>query len=205
MKNIVLAISFLLIACTVNAQHIKLPKPVMDGGKPLMETLADRKSNRDFSDKELSLQQLSDMLWAANGISRPDGRKTAPSARNMQEIDIYVFMPKGIYFYDAKENQLTLKKEGDFRKDAAMQPNMQEAPVLLIFVANYDKMGDMDNDTKMFYGALDCGNVSQNVYLYCSSENLSTVAIGSIHRDAIQKLLDINGRAILGQPVGIAK
>lgn len=190
---------------TVSAQNINLPEPNRKGGKPFMETLADRKSTREFSEKELSTQQLSDLLWAANGVSRSDGRRTAPSARNMQQIDIYVYMAKGVYLYNAKENMLMLVKEGDFRKEAAMQPFAQEAPVLLVFVANYDKMADLDENAKALYGATDCGNVSQNVYLYCSSVGMNTVVIGSIHRDQIQKLLGFNGKAILGQPVGFAK
>ncbi|MDR2980293.1 MAG: SagB/ThcOx family dehydrogenase [Bacteroidales bacterium] len=205
MKKIFLVTMITLMVCALKAQDVKLPTPNKKGGKPLMEALSERKSNREFSEKELSNQQLSDLLWAANGISREDGKKTAPSARNMQQIDIYVFTAKGVYLYDAKENALLYKKEGDFRKEAAMQPFTHAAPVLLVFVANYKRMEGMPEDARDMYAATDCGNVSQNVYLYCSSAGLNTVALGSIHRDAIQKLLNYDGKAILGQPVGFPK
>ncbi|MDL2296963.1 SagB/ThcOx family dehydrogenase [Bacteroidales bacterium OttesenSCG-928-E04] len=205
MKKILTTISILLVVFTINAQDIKLPAPNKKGGKPLMEALAERKSNREFADKALSEQQLSDLLWAANGISREDGRKTAPSARNMQQIEIYIFLEKGTYLYDAKENKLTMMKGGDNRKEVTSQSFAQTAPALLVFVANYDKMGNMDDEARNMYGATDCGNVSQNVYLYCSSTGLNTVAIGYINREAIQKLLGYNGKAILGQVVGFPK
>lgn len=199
------AIPLLLICLSLQAQDIRLPSPVKTGGKPLMDVLAQRKSNREFSEKELSLQQLSDLLWAANGISREDGRRTAPSARNKQQIDIYAFTAKGIYRYDYAGHTLKFIKSGDFRPEIAMNAFAHSAPLLLVYVADYNKMEDMNQEAREFYGATDCGNVSQNVYLYCASENLNTVAIGSIHRDKIKELTGFNGKAILGQPVGFPK
>ncbi len=196
----------MILCTTVSAQNIKLPAPRKEGGKPLMQALNERQTYRDFSSKQLSNQQLADLLWAANGVNRPEsGKRTAPSARNCQQIEIYVFMEKGVYLYDAKENMLKLMVNGDQRKMVAMQPFPAEAPVLLVMVANYDKMKDMDMEHKEFYGATDCGNVCQNIYLYCASEGMHTVSLGSIHRDKIKDLLKFNGKAILAHPVGFGK
>ena len=195
----------MILCTTVSAQDIKLPAPRKEGGKPLMQALNDRQTYRDFSGKELSEQQLADLLWAANGVNRADGKRTAPSARNCQEIDIYVFTAKGVYLYMPQDNMLKQVVKGDNRKLVAMQPFPADAPVLLVMVANYSKMKDMDMEHKEFYGATDCGNVCQNIYLYCASEGLHTVSLGSIHRDKIKDLLKFNGKAILAHPVGYGK
>jgi len=198
--------TFLILLCTLfvntmNAQNITLPPPQKEGGKPLMEALNERKSNRTFSEQKLSERELSNLLWAANGINREDGRRTAPSARNCQEIEIYVVMPDATYLYDYKEHQLTFVKKGDFRT-LATNEFAHKVPVLLVFVANYDKMNNMSDDAKELYGATDCGNVSQNVYLYCASVGLNTVAVGSLNREKAKEEFGFNGKAILAQPVG---
>lgn len=190
---------------SAKAQDIQLPEPQRDGGLPLMEALQQRSTQREFSDKALDDQELSNLLWAANGVNRSDGKRTAPSARNCQEIDIYVYTEKAVYLYLAEQNKLKFVAEGDHRSDAAVQPFAAKCPIILMFVANYDKMKGMDKDAQEFYGATDAGYVSQNVYLYCASAKLNTVVLGSIYRDKIKDLLKFNGKAILGQPVGYAK
>lgn len=205
MKRILISLLLIQIFFPMNAQEIQLPEPRKSGGKPLMEALAERKSTREFSSEALTNQQLSDLLWAGNGINRENGRRTAPSARNCQEIDIYVVLPEGIYLYDSKTNSLLMKKLGEYRKDFIMQDFTPKPPLLLIFVANYDKMVNMTPENMEFYGATDCGYVSQNIYLYCSSENLNTVVLGRIDRDKIKQLIGFNGKAILAQPVGLPK
>lgn len=200
-----LIVSFLLISNMVNAQDIKLPEHSDLNGVTLSEALLNRHSAREFSDKMLTDQQMADLLWTANGVNREDGRRTAPSARNCQEIDIYVYTNQGVYLYNAKENSLELKLKGDKRASVGMQPFVKEAPVILLFVANYDKMDGMNGEGKQFYGATDGGIVSQNVYLYCAAEKLNTVVLGSIHRDELKSALGFNGKAILGQPVGYPK
>ena len=188
-----------------NDNLVQLVEPQRNGGMPLMQALNERVTLREFSDKMLTDQQLSDLLWAANGVNRDNGKRTAPSARNCQEIDIYVLMSTGTYLYLADKHALQLVDATDIRSQAAMQPFVAKAPVLLMFVANYDKMTGMDKDAKEFYGATDAGFVSQNVYLYCASEKLATVVLGSIHRDFLEKKLGFKGKAILGQPVGYSK
>lgn len=195
-----------MLTLSINAQDlIPLLPPQKTGGMPLMEALANRKTNREFSQQELSPQQLSNLLWAASGINRKDERRTAPTARNAQEIEIYVLNKEGAYLYVCKEHALQLIEKGDLRRFGASQEHFQSCPLMLIFVANYDKMDGFSDEARDMYGCTDTGNISQNVYLYCASEGLATCALGSIHREKLEGILKFNGKAILGQSVGIAK
>ena len=167
----------LLVAISVSAQEQKpvvLPKPQTDGGKPLMQVLKERKSGRDFSPEKLPPQMLSNLLWAAWGVNRPDGRRTAPSASNRQEIDIYVATAEGLYLYNAKDHQLEPVLKEDIRAATGRQPFVGQAPLNLIYVADQAKMGRADD--AMAYA--DTGFISQNVYLFCASEGLATVVRG---------------------------
>jgi len=205
MKKIWILIMTTMLTLSMNAQEIKLVPPQKKGGMPLMEALANRKTNRDYSQQELTAQQLSNLLWAAAGVNREDGKRTAPTARNAQEIEIYVLNKEGAYLYLPKEHLLKLVAAGDHRDKGASQEHFQQCPLMLIFVANYDKMDGFSEEAIAMYSGTDAGNISQNVYLYCASEGLATCALGSIHRDKLQKLLNYNGKAILGQSVGNAK
>jgi hypothetical protein len=129
-----------LLASTVCAQNLDLPTPQKTGGLPLMDALAKRSSARVFAAKELSPQQLSSLLWACYGINRPDGKRTAPSAKNNQETDLYVILKQGAYVYDAKANKLELAASGDLRALAGTQDFATNAPVTLVFVADQAKM-----------------------------------------------------------------
>ncbi|MDR0728541.1 MAG: SagB/ThcOx family dehydrogenase [Prevotellaceae bacterium] len=204
MKKI-LFIAFVFIAGYAGAQNITLPKPVKTGGKPLMNVLSDRQTIRTFSTQELSQVQLSNLLWAANGINRTDGKRTAPSASNCQEIDIYVFLKTGVYLYNPVANTLEFIEKGDRRGEVGRQAFIEKAPVVLVFVANWDKMTRYKNrpEDQQFYAGTDVGFVSQNVYLYAASENMSTVVLGMVNRDNLAKLLKLkNGKVMLGQPIG---
>jgi SagB-type dehydrogenase family enzyme len=205
MKKIWIFMMATMLTLSMNAQDIQLLAPQIRGGMPLMDALANRKTNRDFTQKELTPQQLSNLLWAAAGVNRPDGRRTAPTARNAQQIEIYVLNKEGAYHYLPQEHVLKLIAAGDHRKSGASQERFQECPLMLIFVANFDKMDGFSDEAKAMYGGTDTGYISQNVYLYCASENLATCALGSIHRDKLQELLKYNGKAILGQSVGVAQ
>jgi len=195
----------LLAVSGVSQTVIQLPKPVTTGGKPLMEALSDRHSGREFTDTIMPLQQLSNLLWAAYGINRPEEqRRTAPSARNVQEFDLYVAQKSGVYLWKSDSNQLELIKAGDIRGRIGRQPFVASASVVLIFVADYDRMGKMEEDTKEFYSAADCGYISQNVYLFAASENLNTVVIGSVDRETVAILLGLKAsqKVVFAQPVG---
>lgn len=207
MKKILFTIAAIaLCLCCLAQDDIKLPEPEKKGGMTLNEALMSRKTNRTFASKELSMQEISNLLWAANGINRMDGKRTAPSARNAQEIDVYVAMKTGLYKYEPNDNALRIVSEKDQRHQMSQRPQMiEEAPVALIFYANYDKMKNFDDASKEFYGATDAGFVSQNVYLYCAAHNLNTVVMGYIDRDAIREIINVDGKAILVQPVGYPK
>jgi nitroreductase len=189
-------------------QSIKLPAPQTDGGKPLMQALKERRSMRLFSSQELPLQVMSDLLWAACGVNRPDsGKRTAPTAKDMQEIDVYVVTAAGVYLYDAKANSLEGVLAGDLREATGKQPFVKDAPVNLVFVADLSKMGGMDAASKDFYAATDAGYVSQNVYLYCASAGLATVVRGWVDKPSLEKAmrLPLSRKVILAQTVGYPK
>ncbi len=184
---------------------LDLPKPRTTGGRPLMEVLRDRRSAREFSKKEIPLQVLSDMLWAAWGVNRPEsGKRTAPSAVNWQEIDVYVASAKGLYIYDASAHSLTQLLSEDIRGVTGTQAFVKEAPVNLIFVADYSRMGKGPQKDKDFYSATDAAFISQNVYLFCASEGLATVVRGALNRDRLAKKMKLSSeqKVILAQSVG---
>jgi len=185
--------------------EIALPQPNYDRGKPLMQALLLRHSARAFSARELPLQEVANIVWAANGVNRSDsGMRTAPSAKNWQEIDIYVARQDGLYRYDALRHVLILVVPEDLRSYAGRQRFTAEAPLDLIYVANYDRMDGADRATQDFYAATDTGFVSQNVYLYCASEGLSTVVLGYVDKPALAGKMGLtkNQNIILTQPIG---
>lgn len=211
MKSILIAViitAFLSVSLPARAgelKPVKLLPPQTDGGKPLMQALKERKSARDFISKELPLQVLSDMLWAACGINRPDtlGR-TAPSAKDFQEIDIYVVKAEGIYLYNAKDNMLEPVLSGDIRALTGNQPFVKDAPVNLVFVADISKMGATAPGIVDFYAAADTGFISENVYLFCASAGLGTVVRGWLDKEALAKAMGLkpNQKIVLAQTVG---
>jgi len=184
---------------------IDLPKPQTDIGNPLMQTLKDRHTSRSFSERPLSDQTLSNLLWAAFGINRPEsGKRTAPSAMNWQEIDIYVATPEGVFLFNAADHRLEPVLSKDIRAETGRQGFVADAPVNLVYVADYSKMGSADPDRKQFYSAADTGFIAQNVYLYCASEGLGTVVRGSVDHSALAKILNLKAdqHVTLAQTVG---
>ena len=193
----------------VTGQELKpvaLPAPQTSGGKPLMQARKERKSVREFGPEQVSKQTLSSLLWAAWGINRDDGRRTAPSASNRQEIDVYVITADGAYTYDAKANALKPVLQTDIRKLAGTQAYVADAPVNLVYVADTAKLGG-DDPGKLATANADSGFIAQNVYLFCASEGLGTVVRGSVDRAGLGKALNLRAeqRIILAQTVGYAK
>jgi SagB-type dehydrogenase family enzyme len=190
------------------AQELKpfeLPKPQTDGGKPLMQALKARHSTRSFKPDKLPAQLLSNLLWAAFGVNRPDaGKRTAPSAMNWQEIDIYVATADGLYVYDAKANRLNRVLNEDVRAATGTQDFVKGAPVNLVYVADLARTRDAGPDERTVYNAVDTGVIVQNVYLFCASEGLATVVRGSVDRAALAKVMKLrpNQRIIVAQTVG---
>jgi SagB-type dehydrogenase family enzyme len=186
---------------------LKLPSPQTTGGKPLMDVLSLRKSTREFSGRTLPEQTLSNLLWAAFGINRPDGRRTAPSASNRQEIDIYAITADCTWLYVAADHTLKLIAAADLRPLAGTQPFAREAPLNLVFVADFARMGNSSDENKLLYSGADTGFISQNVYLYCASEGLATVVRASVDKPGLAKALGLRPeqRVILAQSVGYPK
>lgn len=176
-----------------------------DLGMPLMQILNKRKSTREFSDRPLSMETLSHLLWAAFGINRTEGsHRTAPSARNNQEINIYIALEQGLYLFDPYSFELIPILDEDIRAATSAEDFVSQAPVNLIYVADLERMGDAPRPEKKFYAALDTGFISQNVYLFCAAEGLATVARGWIDRPALAQrmLLGPEQRVIIAQSVG---
>lgn len=187
---------------------IQLPQPQVGMDAPLVETMRNRKTSRNFIEDKLDMEMTSSLLWCAYGINREEkGLRVVPSAMNMQEYEIYLFNREGIYLYNAEKNALQPIMAGDYREKISSQKHFAVAPVSIVIVANYDKMQRIkDTADRDFYAAVDCGYISQNIYLFCASANLGTVACGGINRDDLAKMLKIkNGRVMLAHPVGFAK
>lgn len=198
----------LILGTSTSAQGpspITLPAPQTDGGKPLMQALKLRQSAREFSADKLPLQTLSNLLWAAWGINRPDGRRTAPSASNKQEIDVYVTLPEGAYIYDAKANVLNPVASGDLRAATGTQPFPATAALNLVLVADLTKAGRPATDPQqaMNIGA-DAGFIAANAYLFCASEGLATVVRASVDKPVLSKALNLKDTqvVVLAQTVG---
>lgn len=189
-------------------QPVELPRPRMEGGKPLMQALKERSSAREFGAEKLGPQVLSNLLWAAWGFNRPDaGKRTAPSSNNRQEIDVYVTTAEGAYVYDAKANRLQPVAAGDLRAATGTQEYVATAPVNLVYVADYAKMGNANEQAKAVTAAVNTGFISQNVYLYCASEGLATVVRGGVNRDPLAKALKLRPeqRVTYAQTIGYPK
>ncbi|MDD8020764.1 MAG: SagB/ThcOx family dehydrogenase [Acidobacteriota bacterium] len=196
------------VSQTEEAKIIQLPAPETEGGKPLMQCLKLRQSNRAFSQEKLSFQTLSSLLWAANGINRPDsGKRTAPSAVNWQNIDIYLASADGLFLYDAKQQALVQILKEDIRSLTGTQDFVKTAPLNLILVADYARIPRGSNEDKLFYSANHAGYISQNVYLFCASEGLSTVVRAMINKEVLAKAMKLRPEQhiMLAQSIGYPK
>jgi len=184
---------------------IQLPEPQTDGGRPLMLALRDRASSRNFSPETLPIQMLSNMLWAAFGVNRPaSGGRTAPSASNSQDMDIYVALVDGLFVYDAKANLLKPVLPNDIRALTGRQAFVKDAPVNLIYVSDLSKMLRASPENRDFFAATHSGFISQNVYLFCASEGLATVVRESIDRPVLARAMRLrpDQKITLAQTVG---
>ena len=212
-RNMLSAILVVLVifSAAVSAQEltgVKLPAPDTEGGMPLMQALKNRSTSREFAAEELPLQTMSNLLWAAFGINRADsGKRTAPSAVNWQEIDIYVVTKTGAYIYDAKEHSLKPAVAGDLRAYTGKQAFVETAPVNLVYVADLSKMGGGNREDKEKTAFADTGFIAQNVYLFCASEGLATVVRGLVDKPALAKVLKLRNDQVitLAHTVGYPK
>jgi nitroreductase len=186
------------------ANSITLPPPNKQGGIPLMEALAKRRSSRDFSSEPLPLPLLSSLLWAAYGANRSDGGRTAPSALNAQEVDVFVALPTGAYRYDSTTQHLQLVAANDLRRVTGYQDFVDEAPLDLIYVADHTRMSLVPVENRALYSFTAAGAIAQNVYLFSASNNLVTVIRAWIDRSAIADALGLthDQQVLLSQTVG---
>ena len=188
-------------------KEIKLPAPSKDEGFSIMKSLWNRQSVRECSSKELSLDILGDLVWAANGINRAEAEKrTAPSAMNKQEIDVYVVTAAGAYKYQPQEHKLVLVNAGDYRGAVAgRQEAVKSFPVSLVLVADMSKWDNGEQSLVM--AAADAGYVSQNICLFCAGRGLSTFPRGSMDKAALKKALKLTDsqQPLLNNPVGYRK
>jgi SagB-type dehydrogenase family enzyme len=188
------------------AQNVTLLLPPQtDGGMPLMKALKNRKTSREFANKDISAQQLSNLLWAACGINRPDEKKrTAPSAMNNQEVDVYISMAKGLFLYNPEKHNLSEILKEDIRDKTGKQDFVKTAPLTLVYVADYSKMAKSDEKTKEGYAMADASFISENVYLFCASEGLATGVRAWIDKDVLGKAMKLrpDQHIILAQSVG---
>lgn len=187
------------------ADMTRLPAPQTEGGMPLMQALKQRHSTRELSARALPPQVLSDLLWAASGVNRPaTGQRTAPTARDWREIDVYVAMADGTFRFEPDAHALRPVVPQDIRALTGTQDFVAQAPVNLVYVADLDRMGDTTAEHRLLYSATDTGFIAQNVYLYCASAGLATVVRGSIDREALGAVLGLRPgqRVILAQSIG---
>lgn len=208
--SVILAAAMIAATFSVYAQEMRtipLPQPKKEGGKPLLQVLNERQSLREFAADKLTPQLLSNLLWAAWGTSRGGDKRTAPSASNRQEIDMYVVMSDGAWLYNAKENSLKQVVAEDIRALTGSQPFVKEAPVNLVFVADLAKGGRTRQEDVEFYSGTNTGFIAENVYLFCASEGLATVVRASLDRAALAKALKLrpDQKITLAQTVGYPK
>lgn len=207
--KIFFAIVFIALTNVSTAQTlIELPEPDKAGGMPLMQAINERHSSRNFVDKALTKQQLSELLWVAYGINRPASEKhTIPTSRNRQDIEVYLTTKDGVFKYLPKEHALFQISNEDKRKLAGMQNFVKDASVNLIYVSDFDKLGNSSNEVKTMTAATHCGFIGQNVYLYCASEGLISVFRAMIDKEKAAELLQLedNKHVIYSQSVGYGK
>ena len=212
MKRIVLVLTAALLTLpyvsSQELQVIKLGGPNKSRGSAVMKALSERHSERAYDAKDISLQDLSDLLWAANGVNRSDGRRTAQSAMNRQEIDVYVIRKDGAYLYDAGNHALKPVAPGDYRKAVAGgQDFAASAPVCIVLVANLEKLGNASDENTRLLAAMDAGIVCQNINVFCSAAGLSTVPRASMDKNELKKALKLSDTQLLtlNNPVGYPK
>lgn len=204
MKKCILLSMILLCGLTSVSQVKILDTPDINRGLPVMKALSERKSVREYSDRDLTSQDLSDLLWAATGKNRENGNLTAPSCRNFQEIHLYVFDKEGIWEYLPAAHALRPVTTGDHRKLVAdKQDFVMDAPVSLVMIADMQKFGNHDQRSLMM-AAVDAGIVSENISLACAGLGLATVPRASMDVEGIKNLLNLGEDMIpiMNNPVG---
>lgn len=205
-KLLTLAAVFSFATLFAAEDAMKLPPPEKTGGMPLMEALTARASKRDMTAAPLSPQQLSNICYAACGVNREDGRRTTPTARNVQDLMLFVALKDGLYLYNAKDNTLELRDKRDIREFTGTQKKMhQNSGAVLIYVSDFDRYGSIPEDARAVYAASHTGFASQSVYLYAASAGLSTVICGLVDKPKLAKEMKLSPaqKIQFTQPIGV--
>jgi nitroreductase len=169
----------------------ELPPPRTEGGKPLIQALRQRRSIREYSDRPLPAQVLSDLLWAAFGINRPSGDRTAPYWRHIMVIEVYAAMADGVWLYEPKRHVLLPHSRVDIRAQTGLQDFVANAPLNLVYVARGERMQDISANERRLYASVDTGFIGQNVYLFCASEGLATVFRGAVDYEKLNRTMQL--------------
>jgi nitroreductase len=186
------ALSGRAIAAGVSAAgNVILPAPRTEGGMPLMAALKRRHSTREYSGQVLSVQTLADLLWAAFGVNRPSGDRTAPYWRHVMVIDVYVAKSDGVWLYEPQAHALQRYLAEDIRAQTGLQDFVAEAAVNLVYVAHGERMKDITAEERRLYASVDTGFIGQNVYLFCASEGLGSVFRGAVDYQKLDRLLKL--------------
>ena len=203
MKKLILS-TLITIAFSVQAQDIALITPETGAGCNVMQAFNKRRSTREFDSNELSVQEMSNLLWATMGVNREDNKLTAPSCRNLQEIRLFVITGKGAYEYIPQSHSLRHIADGDFRPAVAGQQTfVNDAPLCLVMVADMDKFGSTDNRA-MLMAAVDAGIVTENACIAAAGLGFATVPRASMDTEKLSEILGLNENQIplMNVPVG---
>jgi nitroreductase len=186
---------------------VQLPPARTAGGKPLIEALKLRRSTREYSNRPLEAQLLSDLLWSAYGINRPTGDRTAPYWRHVMVIDVFAVMADGTWLYDPKLHALVLHLEDDLRAKTGLQDFVAAAPLNLVYVAHGERMTDVSAEDRRLFASADACFIGQNVYLFCASEGLATVFRGAVDQKALSQAMHLGADQFVtfAQTVGYPK
>lgn len=189
-------------------ETIELLAPDTTCGMPLMKAVKNRKSDRAFEERNLSLRDLSNILWMANGINREDGKRTVPSALALYPLETYAILANGIYLYNPVAHELTPVVEGDYRELAGLQDFVYKAPLNLVFIADYNKYnGDrkVPEEKRLYLAALDAGHCTQNVYLFCAAAGMKAVVRAGAKEKELLEVLNLDPQThqfVVAQTVG---
>ena len=198
----------------IENEVIELPTPNLVGNMSLEETLSQRRSRRTFSNVSLSLVDLSQLLWAAQGITSVSGKRTAPSAGALYPLEIYVVvgsvesLSQGVYHYDPEADSVTKILDGDMRQELLLavasynQSAVGSAAIDIVITAAYERTTQRFGDRGIRYVILEAGHVAQNIYLQCESLGLNTVSMGSFNDQEVKNLLNIEEDPLYIMPVG---
>ncbi len=188
-----------LMSATDDVKAIELPAPEAKGGMPVETALANRRSARRFSDAALTLSQVGQLLWAAQGISDPRGYRTAPSAGALYPLEVYIVagktedLPAGVYRYLPVNHQLQMTASGDLRDDlsgaALNQSSVKNAPGVIVICAVYERVTGKYRERGVRYVHMEAGHAGQNIALQAVSLGLGTVPVGAFRDDAVKKII----------------